>query len=204
MFVTIEKKFYDVVNSESGVMLYKDTTFHPEEAAMIIGKVVSVPKTIQKRLDYEGVTCPVRPGDTILMRYDVVSSYKDQPDRSTPTYKNVLLYKGVEYWRVNILQVFAILTGSKWKMINGYVLCNPMKKINDFGSTLIVPDSYRESLCNDTMKVRYIGETLTTEQPLPIYAGKEIHVKPKVAQHYELPNGDSFYIIKQSHILGVA
>jgi hypothetical protein len=36
--VEIDKKFQDIVDTESGVLLYRDTTFHPEQHATITGK----------------------------------------------------------------------------------------------------------------------------------------------------------------------
>jgi len=192
LFVTIEKKFYDTVSFESGITLYKDTTFHPEESAMIIGKVVSVPNGIQQRPDYEGFQCRMEPGDIILMRYDVVFCYIDQPDRDTPIYKNVLLYNGAEYWRVNIQQVFAIQRGNGWEMVNGYVMGDNINV--ERRGAIFVPEVFQASEYNHTMRVRHIG-------PAAVVPGDIIHVMPNVAQRYEL-DADVFYIIKQSHVLG--
>lgn len=200
LYVTIEKKFYDTVTFASGIVLYKDTTFHPEEAAMLIAKVISVPKAIQKRYDYNGMQCVIKPGDTILMRYDVVFCYVDQPERDTPIYKNVLLYNGVEYWKVDIQKVFAIQRGTEWEMINGYVLCEPYNEAVSFGKFLLVPEMYQTAQRNNTMKVRHIDQPLTNAAALPISPGDLIHVVADVAQLYEI-EGNPFYIIKQSHIL---
>lgn len=200
LYVTIEKKFYDTVTFASGIVLYKDTTFHPEEAAMLIAKVISVPKAIQQRYDYNGMQCIIKPGDTVLMRYDVVFSYVDQPERDTPIYKNVLLYNGVEYWKVDLQKVFAIQRGADWEMINGYVLCEPYNETVSFGKLLLVPAGYQTVQRNHTMKVRYINTPLTTAPVLPVLPDDLIHVVPDVAQLYEIDQ-KPFYIIKQSHIL---
>ena len=200
LYVTIEKKFYDTVTFASGIVLYKDTTFHPEESVMLIAKVISVPKAIQQRYDYDGMQCIIKPGDTILMRYDVVFCYVDQPERDTPIYKNVLLYNGVEYWKVDIQKVFAIQRGVDWEMVNGYALCEPYNETISFGKLLVVPENYRTIQRNNTMKVKYINAPLTTAPVLPVLPNDLIHVVPDVAQLYEI-DGHPLYIIKQSHIL---
>src|SRR5688572_3999320 len=115
LIVTIEKKLYDSVTFQSGQTIYFDPSWHPEEYAMLRAKVVSVPRGIITRQDYKGVTIDMQPGDEVYMRYDVVFAYKDQPERDTPIYKNLLFHyneksgKHEEYWMCDILQTFAII-----------------------------------------------------------------------------------------------
>ena len=208
VLVTIKNKFYDTVEFASGIKLYKDTGYHPEESAMLEATVVSIPRAVQERMDYAGMTLPMRPGDRILMRYDVVYSYIDQPDRDTPIYKNVLLYKGEEFWKVDIQKIFGIILGGDVFMINGYVLCDIL--YDDTRSTRIilpgnakVPELFRPIPPADRLRVKHIGLPLFGHPPLSVAAGEDILATQGVAQRYEI-NDSIFYIIKQSHILAGA
>jgi hypothetical protein len=202
VYATLEKKFYDTITFDSGVQLYRDTSFHPEEYTMLQATVISVPKAIMKRPDYAGMSIDLRPGDTILIRYDVVYSYVKQPDRDTPIYKNVLLYKGNEYWKVDLQKIFGVIRDNRIDMINGYVCCDPLAEDQGDYGVLIRPEHYRMTERDDTMRIKYIGKPLGDQPMLSVQEGDVIHCLPGVAQRYEI-NLQHFYIIKQSHILGI-
>lgn len=198
--VTITQKFYDEITFESGITLYHDTTFHPEEHAMLQAKVVAVPKGIQQRQDYAGMTIDIREGDEILMRYDVVYSYYDQPDRATPVYKNILYHSGEEYWKVDIQQIFAVIRDGVTTMLNGYVLCEQYNEAVSH-SFLYVPEHYQTVQRKDKLRVKNIGKALQGYPSLDVQEGDIVYCSPGVAQTYRI-NREEFCIIKQSHILG--
>lgn len=200
-FVTIEKKFHDSTTFESGITLYHDTTFHPEEHAMLRGQIVSLPTGVQIRADYEGMTLDgLQPGDDILMRYDVVFAYSDQPDRSTPLYKNMLWLDGEEYWRVDIQKIFAVVRDGMYHMLNGYVMVEQYIEERSH-SFLIIPKAYRKIPAATIMVIRHIGEPAAGLRPVALKAGDRIVCMPGVAQPYRI-NDDKFWILKQSHIVG--
>lgn len=207
VYVTLKKKFYDTIDFASGVKLYRDTSFHPEEQAMLEATVVSVPKGIMQRADYEGMQVAINPGDKILMRYDVVYSYIDQPERDTPIYKNVLLYEGQEYWKADIQKIFGIIWEDKIIMLNGYVLCD--HKVEEKKSRILIvseqmsPINYEQPRNSDQLRVKYIGQPLSGQPTLPVAPGEWISCVPGVVQTYDI-NLQTFYIIKQSHIVGKA
>lgn len=200
VLVRLDKKFYDTIQYESGIVLYKDTTYHPEESAMLEAEVVEVPLSIIKRPDYEGMTVGVSPGDKVLVRYDVVFSYKNQPDRETPVYKNVLLYRGDEYWKVDVQQIFGKKCVDDYEMLNGYVYCEPIKELLPDHAWLRRPDHYTTQVRNDRMRVKHIGMALAHQPELSILPGDVIYIHPGMAQRYEIA-GKDFFIVKQSHIL---
>lgn len=208
ILVTIPNKFYDTIEFDSGVKLYKDTGYHPEESAMLEAVVVSIPRAIQGRADYEGMTTPMKPGDRILMRYDVVYSYINQPENDTPIYKNVLLYNGEEYWKVDIQKIFGLILDDEIFMINGYVLCDILyddtrsKRIILPGNAQ-VPELFKPILPADRLRVKHIGFPLFGHLQLGVSVGDDILAMQGVAQRYEI-NDTAFYIIKQSHILAGA
>jgi len=203
VYVQIKKKLYDSKKFPSGIILYKDTSFHPEEASMIEATVVSLPRAIQERFDYAGMYVdaggPLQVGSTVLMRYDVVFHYFNQPERDTPIYKNVLLYEGEEYWRVDIQQIFAVLRKGSVEMINGYVMVDPVTEQVNFNS-FHAATHFATRILNDQYAIRYIGHPLEHEPALNLRTGDRVHVRPGIAQHYETDWSD-FHIIKQSQIL---
>lgn len=196
IIIQLEKKYDEEFVFESGLKLYKDINFHPEESVMLIGTVVSIPRSIIKRVDYEGYNDLPEVGDKVLIRYDVVFAYTNQPDRDTPIYKNLFVYEGVEYWMVDIMQVFAVQQGEDYKMLNGYIMCNPVSEERSLGKLLITPDYMREEIRRDRYRVKY--------SPLgAVQAGELIYCTPNVAQQYRI-GSDEFYIIKESHLQAVA
>lgn len=200
VFVTIAQKFYDKIEYESGITLYHDTTYHPEEHAMLEGTVVSLPDGIIEREDYKGFTLDLEPGDQILMRYDVVFAFTDQPDRSTAVYKNLLFWEGQEIWQVDIQKIFAVVRKDAIRMLNGYVLCELYIEHHTDG-ILIIPEAYRDVPKNSQVFIRAIGPRLPAIRTMDLQVGDRVACVPGVAQHYQI-NTKKFCILKRSHILG--
>jgi len=193
VIISIAQKFYETITFKSGVTLYKDTTFHPEESAMLVGKVVGKCLSIIQRADYEGYTELPAVGETILMRYDVVYSYKDQPERNTPIYDNMIRRDGEEYWKCDIQKVFAVKTPEGYRMLNGYIFCDLIEEERSIGDLLVLPEHFRTQIRKDKMRVRY------SEHP-EAKPGDVIYCTPNVAQLYQIDT-EQFYIIKASHLL---
>lgn len=203
LIVTIEKKLYDSVTFNSGQKIYFDPSWHPEEYSMLRAKVVSVPHGIINRHDYNGITIDMQPGDEILMRYDVVFAYKDQPDRDTPIYKNLLFQwnektgRYEEYWKCDILQIFAIIR-DRIIMVNGYVMLDPViENKEDFSTLIIRPDNYKEVELKEKAVIRHIDNNKFCLQ-----AGDIVYVNPSTVMCYTI-NTDKFYLIKERNILAV-
>lgn len=110
ILVEIEKKFQD----KDG-QLHIDTTWHPEDFATLEGTVASSP------------VLSVRPGDKIFFSYGVVFDYKLQPDEATPIYKNLIIFGGKEYWRVEQDEIFCkVLPNGLPEMVTDHVLIDPI------------------------------------------------------------------------------
>lgn len=203
LIVTLDKKLYDSRTFESGQTIYFDPSWQPEEYAMLKARVISVPPGVISRNDYKGYSICVEPGDEILIRYDVVFAYSDQPERGTPVYKNLLFIYNEqikvfeELWLCDILQVFAIIKGNEYHMINGFVMLNPItEKRADFTSRIIRPDSYN----NVVMKNKAIVRAADNKR-LPISVGDTVYINPGTVMQYQL-NLEKFYIIKEQYVLG--
>lgn len=209
LIVRLKKKYYDTITFRSGVTLHIDPTWQPAEFAMLEAEVVSVPHGIIERIDYDGYTCPVKEGDKILIRYDVVFSYKSQPDRDTPVYSNLLLwhngYEMEELWLCDILKVFAIITPvGQLKMINSYVSVDlPRETIVNYSETIIASDLKKDELADGVGLVLAIGAPLKGHADTGIKQRDVVYFRKGVVQKY-LIDTQPIYIIKQSHILARA
>jgi co-chaperonin GroES (HSP10) len=204
LIVKLEKKLYDSRTFESGQTIYFDPTWHPEEYAMLKAQVVSVPPGVIDRPDYAGYSIPIKPGDEILIRYDVVFAYDDQPDRDTPRYKNLIFQydeqeqKYEELWLCDILQVFAVIENGTYKMINGHVMLSIMKQLDQSKSNIIItPDSYRD------LDMRHMAAVRAGGNPLGLMPGDTVYINPQMVMQYQL-NLERFYIIKEQYILAKA
>jgi hypothetical protein len=203
LVVTLEKKLYDSRTFESGQTIHFDPSWHPEEYAMLKAKVVSVPPGVIKRPDYKGYSVAgIQPGDEILIRYDVVFAYHDQPYRDTPIYKNLLFNynelfeKFEELWLCDILQVFAIIREGEFHMVNDHVMLDIVKEQKGYTSSLIhTPVSYTNQDSKQKAKVRCGGDKLG------LLPDDLVYINPQTVMQYQL-NIERFYIIKEQYILG--
>jgi hypothetical protein len=203
LIVVLEKKLYDSRTFESGQTIHFDPSWHPEEYAMLTAKVVSVPPGVINRPDYKGYSIAgIQPGDEILIRYDVVFAYQDQPDRDTPIYKNLLFNynelfeKFEELWLCDILQVFAIIRHGEFYMINGHVMLDILKERQRTVSNLIItPDNHTNLDSKQIAKVRCGGNGLG------LSPGDLVYINSHTVMQYQL-NLERFYIIKEQYILG--
>lgn len=90
VIVVIDKKFKDVIATQSGLELYQDTTYRPEWHVTITGKVVSVPNKVdgfgwdsRSRID-----TIVEVGDEIVFSYLVVFDMAHTDDRDEVFYED--------------------------------------------------------------------------------------------------------------------
>lgn len=203
LIVTLEKKLYDSRTFESGQTIFFDPSWHPEEYAMLRAKVVSVPSGVIQRQDYKGYIICIQPGDEILIRYDVVFAYSDQPDRDTPIYKNLIhhydeaMERFEEYWFCDILQVFAVIKGNEYEMINGFVMLDIItEKKPDHSSLIIRPDSYNDIAIKHKAIVKAVGNSHNLKP------GNSVLINPAMVMQYQL-NLHKFFIIKEQYILGL-
>lgn len=202
LVVKLEKKLYDSRTFESGQTIHFDPSWHPEEYAMLKATVISVPPGVIDRADYHGYKICIQPGDEILIRYDVVFAYLDQPDRDTPIYKNLIFQfneaakQYEELWICDILQVFAIIREDWFYMINGHVMLSIVKHRKELYSNLIiVPDSQQETESKNMAMLKAGGAALG------LAPGDLVYINAQMVMQYQL-NLERFYIIKEQYILG--
>lgn len=175
--VLIEKPYMDEVPTESGIKLYRDTLFHPENYAQTNGVVTSVPRYLKEDMD-------ITNGDTIYFSYQVVED-KEQRERDTDVHKNLLFYNGKKSWLVDGQLIYFRVRNDELKMLNGYVLLDIIEE--EVKSTLIIPDYLK--------KVKLIGQA-------KVISGGEgvIFFDKRFVETYEL-FGKEYYILHKDRIL---
>lgn len=140
VLVEIEKKFQD----QQG-LIFIDTTWTPEEYATLEGVVVSAPVRTQSDL-HRTITGSVKQGDKTFFSYSVIFDYKLQPEDDTPVYKNLIIYEGKEYWKVDMGEIFCTVDkDGKLNMVTDNILLDPIEE--DLGRVEAMPDNINLS-CN--------------------------------------------------------
>lgn len=200
LIVRLSKKLYDSRTFESGHTIFFDPSWKPEEYAMLEATVESVPPSIINRNDYHGYELCVKPGDTILIRYDVVFAYHDQPERDSPIYKNLIFeynedsQKYEEYWVCDILQVFAVKLDDQWQAINGFVMMDIIIEQQSDFTYILLPDSLKSNELKNKATIVSGGAKLGLD------SGDVVHINPNMVMRYQF-NLKPFYIIKEQYIL---
>lgn len=192
--VTVNSKFADEIETESGAKFFVYVNTTREEHATLLAKVVSVPRKIKKLMGYEEAVMPnIKPGDTIMMRYDVIFNIKDLQERTNPVYKNELFIEGKSFWLCDILQIFGVKRGDSWEMINGYVMMDIIEETKKQIGLIINPFATAKAV--DKATLRHGGDGASYKP------GDTVHFIPQFVQTYGI-NGKYFYLIRETYIYG--
>lgn len=170
------------------------SNLNPADLVQIIGKVISVPKVCKDRFGLVGYSAQgVRPGDTLIFRYDVVYSFDEKRNK----WKNMFWYKGREYWVVDVVKAFAYIRNEKIFMINGYCMIEDMSD----PSAIILPEYMRNTSQTATATLTQIGAPLKGKKKINAEPGDTVIFNPRMVQKYKI-GGKPFGIIRQQDILG--
>ncbi len=123
LFVLHDGRWEDEIVTESGIKLYKDTTFNPEWGVRIYGTVATIP------LDGN---CEVSEGDKVYFHYFTL-----QYD------ENRVTIDGVDYWLAELEKVFVKIVDGNIVPVHGWCLIDIGVKEIDH-STIIIPDSVKK------------------------------------------------------------
>jgi len=169
--VEIEKKFQD---KDGGI--YVDPTWHPEDFATLEGVVVSAPVRTQSD-NGRTVKGTIKNGDKVFFSYGVIFEYESQPDEDTPVYKNLVLYEGKEYWKVNVGEIFCTVTDEGIKMVTDNVLIEPWQE-EAITDNFFIPQVIK----NETGIIKAIPDNTN----LSCVVGDKIAFESKFVQQYNI------------------
>lgn len=198
LIVTVEvKHLVNLANMIKAANINPGSQINPADYANIISTVVSVPKQISKRRDYEGFSIKdIRPGDKAIMRYDVVWNWEEQADGTT-RFKNMFWYKGQEYFVANIQTIFAVIRNGQIRMVNGYCMIEKMTK----PMQIVLPTYQKRAIKTSSAILTQIGASLTNVPGIDAFPGDTVFFNPGLVQNYKVGDKE-FGILSQKHILG--
>lgn len=177
--VQLDKAYMDEIQTKSGIVLYRDTTWNPEFYAQTNGLVTGLPRF--NELD-------VTTGDQIYFSYQVVED-KEQRDRDTDVHKNLLFRKGKKVWLVAPELIYFRVRNDQLQMLNGYVLLDMIEE--ETKSALIVPEYLK--------KVKVVGQARVVSAK-NYQKGEVIMFDKRFVETYEL-FGREYYILNENRIL---
>jgi co-chaperonin GroES (HSP10) len=197
--VQVDHKYHkDFTNIQKRAALNPGSQINGAEFVNVIGKVVSIPHSISTNRDYEGFTTnDIYPGDTAIFRYDVIYDFVQKEDVEEPVYKNLIWFKGKEYFMADIQKVFGVIRAGEIIMVNGYCMVENMSN----PSALILPQHLKNVIQASSATLTHIGRNRTHLKDIKTQPGDTIYYNPTVLQNYEI-NGKKFGILSQRHILG--
>lgn len=125
IFVQVDKKFQDEIETDGGLKLYKDTTWKPEENSTTCGTVTAVPihvDTVHIDSDFQH---NVQVGDKLYFNFNVVLDND-----------NLIVHEGEEYWIVDYWNAIALVRDGDVLPVGSYILIDPIEE--ELTSDLII------------------------------------------------------------------
>lgn len=182
--VSIDKAFMDEVKTTSGVRLYRDTTFNPEQYAQTNGTVMALPRYSKQDLD-------VKIGDQVFFSFMVVMDW-EQRERDTPVHRNLIFYNQEKHWRVDASQIYFRVRNDEIEMMNGYLLMNILEE-PAASSKLIVPEYLKKQKMTGRAQVIKSGNPAVSTNDI-------VYFDHRFVETYELW-GKEYFILKSERIL---
>lgn len=179
------------------------TQLNPADLVNIVGTVVSVPKGIsQGKFNQNGFNLKdIEVGDAVIMRYDVVFDLVEDAESEVPLYRNMVWYKGKEFWLARIDKVHAVIKKETQsiKMLNGYCMLEDVEE----EARIFMPQTQKRISRAKEATLAQIGNTKDGHQRIEAFAGDRVLVHPYRMQHYKIGE-KKFAITSQEHIFGRA
>lgn len=199
--VKIKHKFTEGITGVAKLAAIQNlSSINIEDYVTITGDVVSPPLEISKRREYAGYGCSdIKPGDTAIFSYSVVSDMVQDSPETPPKFKNSFWYNGAEYFNCDILRLFAVIRDGEIRMQNGYVMLSEIEK----PALIFLPNNLKKTVGVSSGVVSAIGDPLNGCKKVSSKVGDTVFFNPNVVQSYKI-NGKPFYIIPQHHILGTS
>lgn len=200
-FVFVKMQAYDeVVKTQSGITLYKDTTFNPEWNATLSAEVLTVPQAVRcVDGDTHGLIPFVKKGDKVLFRYIVVQQM-EQRDNDTPIHFNQHLIEGELYWKINYSMILGVVRDGVLIPAPGYVFAKQVEEVSEERKGLIyVPENARVKEKKGKAVVVSAGVPKKNMPDLGLNEGDVVVYRNGMAEKYDL-EGSRYLVIRQEYI----
>lgn len=189
------------INNFSSIMktaaIENNSSVHLEDLVNIKGKVVSLPRVITQDRTHESFTTnDIRVGDTAIFSFLVVYEFYQKEHMGEPLYKNLITYKGEEYWKVDITRVYAVIRDEKIIMVNGYVMAKPFPE-----DKIVLQAGSKKTRGSKSSELMHIGYPRLGAKCIEAKDGDTIYYNPMKAAKYQI-NDKPFIILQQHQVLG--
>jgi len=178
--------------------IYQGSQVNPADYVNIVGEVVAVPRSVKKRMDYEGFSPKdIQVGDQAIFSYEVIYNLEELQNGKF-SYKNQLNYKKDEVFLADITNIFAVIRDEEIIMVNGYVMLQDISE----PSKLILVTQKRVTPNAVSATVVAIGNPLANQKPIDVQTNEKVLLDFRKVQHYQI-NDQKFGIVQQRHIYAV-
>lgn len=175
--------------------IQNNASVDPLDFVNITGEVVSLPKSIIDRFDYEGYSIKdIQIGDTAIFAYSVIGDTSTTEDGKV-NFKNRLWYGGQEYFLCNITNLYGVIRNGEIIMVNGWVMTTTFEE-----SKIILSAGMKKTKGIVKAQVLNINYAKTNKKPISVNKGDTVLFNPLITQKYQI-NDKKFVILNQSHIL---
>lgn len=174
-----------------------NSSVDPVELVNITGEIMSLPKAIKDDEYHKGYSLDgIKVGDIAIFRYDVIFDLVQVEPETPPIYRNMIAYRGEEYFACDIVKLFGVIRGEEIIMVNGYTM------VSDFVvSNIVLPAALKQTKGSTKSQLLHIGNPVSHGTSINAKQGEYVYFSPLKAQKYEIA-GKKFCILQQNHILG--
>ena len=199
VIVKVKSKFTQTFDKMIAMAnLYQGSQVNPADYVNIVGEVVAVPRSVKKRMDYEGFSPKdIQVGDQAIFSYQVIYNLEELLNGKFK-YLNQLNYKKDEVFLADITNFFAVIRDEEIIMVNGYVMLQDISE----PSKLILVTQKRVTPNAVSATVVAIGNPLTNSKPIDVSPLDKVLLDFRKIQHYQI-NDQKFGIVQQRHIYAV-
>jgi co-chaperonin GroES (HSP10) len=180
IFVQIEKKFQDEIETESGIKFFKDTTWKLEENSTTCGTVTAIPMHVDRVHIDADFQHNVQVGDKLYFNFNVVLD----PD-------NRIEHEGEEYWIVDYWNAIALVRNGEVLPVGSYILIDPIEE-EVTSELLIIPELAQK-------KEKNRGVVYSSLDP-NIPNGTEVEYE-EVGKFWNIIEGKRLYCMYNNNIL---
>lgn len=199
LIISIDNKYVShLQNAIRRANINPGTQINPANYVTVIGKVESVPLEIVNQRGYWGYSLKdIQVGDTAIFRYDVVWNFIEHKEQGTAEFRNLIFYNGKQFWKADILQIFAVIRNDSIKMVNGFIMVEHMAP----KSPIVMLRQNKKDTVATSAILTQIGNNLTTLKRIDAFPGDTIYYNPNILQEYEI-KGKKIGFLRQSDVLG--
>jgi len=178
--------------------IQQQSSIEPADYVNIVGTVVSLPKAIGGRREYQGFTAEnIKVGDIAIFSSSVIYEFAQTEPEAEPIYKNSFWWEEQEYFVCDITRIYAVIRAGEIIMQNGYVMVEDIEK----QSPIYLPQHIKKAIKTTKGVLTQIDYPLKNSKKIDCKRGDIVYFNPNIVVNHKI-EGKEFGILQQKHILG--